>query len=263
MATKMAGNEDEERYIADEADREAIRDFSPKDARLEKIVEYPTWREMLIDLVAQNKLDPWNIDIVLITSNYLEKIRKMEMLDLRVPANLILAAAILIRFKSDALRFEEEEQVPTEETYVPQEEGGEPEVIPMLELKTRIPPKRMVTLDELLLAMEKVFEEQRKREERAAKIDIPQVMNIALPEVDIEQKMEEVFARIKETADAEGLTTFSGILKAKEPFEIISTLLPLLHLAQGRRVSIFQEKFFGEIFIRLREEKAKQKEGNS
>lgn len=280
MATKRAKNEEEEdifrseapkqkrgrnalgsedAQIDDEADALVRPKLAPQDMRLEKIVEYPTWREMLLDLVSANQLDPWNIDIVLITSNYIERIKKMEMLDLRVPANLILAAAILIRFKSDALRFEEEAQVSTEETYVP-EEGGEAETIPMLELKTRIPPKRMVTLDELLLAMEKVFDDQKKREEKAAKIEIPAVINIQLPEFNIEQRMDDVYRRIVEAKDVEGLTTFNAILKTHEAFEVIATLLPMLHLAQDKKISIFQEKFFGEIFIRVREGNKKSKE---
>jgi len=249
-----AGRADsEDSGIEDAGDRHVdVSKFSSEDLKLEKIVAYPTWREMLLDLVASKKLDPWNIDIVEVASGYIDKIKKMEMLDLRIPANLILAAAILIRFKSDALRFEEEAQMPVEETYVA--EGEEPEVIPVLELKTRIPPKRMVTLDELLLAMEKVFEEQKKREEKAQKIEIPSVINIQLPEMNIEQRMAEVYGLVLERKDSEGLATFSSLLDERTPLEIIATLLPVLHLVQDRKLSIFQEQFLGEIFIRVREE---------
>ncbi len=242
----------DEAEIADAGDRVDTSKMSSEDVKLEKIVALPTWREMLLDLVATKKLDPWNIDIVEITTSYIERIRKMEMLDLRVPANLILAAAILVRFKASALRFEEEAQEVVEETYV--EEDASPEVIPVLELKTRIPPKRMVTLDELLLAMEKVFDEQKKREEKAQRIEIPAVINIHLPEFNIEQRMLEVYERVLAEKDSEGLATFSGILREKTPVEVVSTLLPLLHLVQDRKLSIFQEKFFGEIFIRVKEE---------
>ena len=227
-----------------------------EDLRLEKLVEFPTWREMLLDLVAAKRLDPWNIDIVEVTSGYIERIKKMEMLDLRVPANLILAAAILLRFKSDALHFEEEAQVATEQTFVDEDSG--PEVIPVLELKTRIPPKRMVTLDELLLAMEKVFDDQKKREDKAQKIEIPSVINIQLPEFNIEQRMATVYGRVLEEKDGTGLATFSSLLTDRTALDIISTLLPLLHLVQDKKLSIFQEKFFGEIFIRVREETKKE-----
>lgn len=251
---RKAGAEEEENGFDDAGDRHVDTSrLSSEELKLEKIVAYPTWREMLLDLVASKKLDPWNIDIVEIASGYLEKMRKLELLDLRIPANLILAAAILIRFKSDALRFEEEAQVAEEETFV--EENAEPETIPVLELKTRIPPKRMVTLDELLVAMEKVFDEQKKREEKAAKIEIPSVINIQLPEMNIEQRMAEVYGLVLERKDSEGLATFSSLLsQERTPLEMIATLLPVLHLVQDRKLSIFQEQFFGEIFIRVREE---------
>ncbi len=242
----------EERDIADAQERVDTSKMTSDDVKLEKIVALPTWREMLLDLVAAKKLDPWNIDIVEITGSYIERINKMEMLDLRVPANLILAAAILVRFKASALRFEEETQVVVEETYV--EEDASPEVIPVLELKTRIPPKRMVTLDELLLAMEKVFDEQKKREEKAQKIEIPAVINIHLPEFNIEQRMAEVYERVLQEKDSEGLATFSRIVNDGTPVQVVATLLPLLHLVQDRKLSIFQEKFFGEIFIRVKGE---------
>ncbi|MEM2137696.1 MAG: ScpA family protein [Candidatus Anstonellaceae archaeon] len=257
-ARKKPSNDSEEAGIEDSGDKHVdVSRFSSEDLKLEKIVAYPTWREMLLDLVASKKLDPWNIDIVDVASGYIDKIKKMEMLDLRIPANLILAAAILIRFKSDALRFEEEAQMPVEETYVA--EGEEPEVIPVLELKTRIPPKRMVTLDELLLAMEKVFEEQKKREDKAQKIEIPSVINIQLPEMNIEQRMAEVYELVLERKDSEGLATFSSLLDERTPLEIIATLLPVLHLVQDRKLSIFQEQFLGEIFIRVREETIDEK----
>jgi len=265
MAAKRAGEGEDEfpaegEEIEDVGDRHADTSrLSQEDMKLEKIVELPTWREMLLDLVATQKLDPWNIDIAEITGSYIERIRKMEMLDLRIPANLILAAAILVRFKSDALRFEEEAQEAVEETYV--EEDSAPETIPVLELRTRIPPKRMITLDELLLAMEKVFEEQKKREEKAQKIEIPSVINIELPEFNIEERMGEIYERVIEEKDSEGLATFSSLLRERTAEEIIMTLLPLLHLVQGGYLSIFQEKFFGEIFIRVRENNHFESEG--
>ncbi|MCX6773252.1 MAG: ScpA family protein [Candidatus Micrarchaeota archaeon] len=251
----------EEEDITNSQEHVDTSKMAGEDLRLEKLVEFPTWREMLLDLVAAKRLDPWNIDIVEVTSGYIERIKKMELLDLRVPANLILAAAILLRFKSDALRFEEEAQVVVQETYVEEDSGTE--VIPVLELKTRIPPKRMVTLDELLLAMERVFEDQKKREDKAAKIDIPSVINIQLPEFNIEQRMAEVYRRVNEEKDTEGLATFTSILNDKTPLGIIATLLPVLHLVQDKKITIFQEKFFGEIFIRVREETAKESEAEA
>jgi len=101
------------------------------------------------------------------------------------------------------------------------------------------------------VAMENVFEDQKKREEKAAKIEIPTVINIQLPEFNMEEEMESVYARIVKEKDTEGLATFSSLLPERTPVEMIAALLPLLHLVQDRRVSIFQEQVFGEIFIRV------------
>jgi segregation and condensation protein A len=229
---------------------ENVEKVEKKGLDLESIVSLPTWKEMLIDLVSSEKLDPWNIDVVEIAEEYIRRIKSMKLLDLHVPANLILAAAILLRFKSDALRFEEEEQVVSEEVYVGE---GLPSVeIPILELRTRIPPKRKVTLEELMLTVEKVFEDQRKKEERASEIKIPPVMNIQMPEFDIEERMDGFYERIKKEKDAEGLVLFSSLLKNNSKEEIIHALLPILHLAQKGLIFIFQEKMFGEIFIRVK-----------
>ena len=224
---------------------------------LEKLVAQPTWREMLFDLVVKEELDPWNIDLVDITSKYLESIKKMQTLDLHIPANLILAASILLRFKSDAIRLEEDEPVVEEETFI--SEGEEPVEIPMLELRTRIPPKRKVSLDELVQAMEEVFEDQKKREEVAARPKIKPKMLIKLPEFDIEEKMGSTLERIKSSADSEGMVTFSSLLNDGTREDVVHELLPLLFLANNGTVRIFQEKFFGEIFIQLLKEKKEVK----
>jgi segregation and condensation protein A len=213
---------------------------------LEQLVAQPTWREMLLDLVVSEKLDPWNIDLVDITSKYLERVRKLQKLDLRVPANLILAASILLRFKSDALRFEEEEQVVEQQTFI--DEMQPPVEIPMLSLRTRIPRKRKVSLNELMTALEEVFEDQKRRQEKPV---IRESLVINIPQYDITQRMKEIYTKVKKTADASGLVTFSSLLKEKSREEIIYTLLPILHLAQDGKLSVFQEKFFGEIFIQL------------
>jgi segregation and condensation protein A len=221
---------------------------------LEQLVAQPTWREMLLDLVVSEKLDPWNIDLVDIASKYLERVRKLQKLDLRVPANLILAASILLRFKSDALHFEEEEQVVEQQTFI--DEAQAPVEIPMLSLRTRIPRKRKVTLNELMGALEEVFEEQKNRQEKPV---IKEKMVINVPQYDITQRMKDIYGRVKKGADASGLVTFSSLLKEKNREEIIYTLLPILHLAQDGKLSVFQEKFFGEIFIQLPVDEGKAK----
>jgi segregation and condensation protein A len=214
---------------------------------LEKLVVQPTWRDMLMDLVLEEKLDPWNVDIVEVTEKYMDRIRDIQSLDLRVPANIILAAAILLRFKSETLRLEEEVQVADSETYI--EENQNPVEISMLSLRTRIPPKRRVSISELIGALSEVIDAQKKRAER---IFAPKpIMSIEIPKEDIEKRMNVLLERLDGIADKEGVLVFSDLLEKKTKEEMIFLLLPLLHLAQDRKIDITQEKMFGEIFITI------------
>ncbi|PIT84313.1 hypothetical protein COU37_04045 [Candidatus Micrarchaeota archaeon CG10_big_fil_rev_8_21_14_0_10_45_29] len=221
------------------------------DTNLENIVMLPTWREVLMDMVAQDKMDPWNIDVVEVTGKYLLKIKEMQMDDLRIPANLILAAAILLRFKSDMINLDEPVQAELDEFFEPVAHSD----LPMMELRGRIPPKRRVTLDELLEAVEQVFEEEGKREikmqERASHPVEIAPLEIKMSEFNIDDEIGIIHERICERLDSAGLVTFSNLLNKKDRQEIVYTLLPVLFLANEGKISLKQDPFFGEIFIRL------------
>ena len=229
-----------------EGDNETVSTAINSSLDLETLVAQPTWREELRLMVEEERLDPWNIDLIEIADKFLVRMRKFQTMDLVLPANLVLAAAILLHLKSEALKFEEE-QVAEEQVYL--EEDSAPLEVPVLTLRTRIPPKRRVTLTELMDALEDAFEYQRTREER---IHLPEPMSIILPEYNIEERMGALLSRITTLADKEGLVLFSSLLQEKTRQEIILTLLPLLHLAQDGKINIFQEKLFGEIFVQIK-----------
>ncbi|MCS7170688.1 MAG: segregation/condensation protein A [Aquificaceae bacterium] len=54
-------------------------------------------------LVEEGKLDPWDVDISSLAKAYMEEIRRLELLDLRVPARALLAASFLLRKQTEAL----------------------------------------------------------------------------------------------------------------------------------------------------------------
>jgi segregation and condensation protein A len=215
---------------------------------LEELVAQPTWREELRLIVEEEQFDPWNIDIVAVADKFIARMRKLQTLDLVIPANLILSAAILLHLKSEALKFEEE-QVETADTYL--DEDRPPIEVPTLTLRTRIPPKRHVTLPELMSALEGAFASQKKREDRLISVPI-EPMSLILPEYNIEERMAYLLKRTAELADAEGLVRFSQLLRTPTREEIIQTLLPLLHLSNEDKIDIFQEELFGEIFVQVR-----------
>jgi segregation and condensation protein A len=217
---------------------------------LEKIIVYPTWREMLLDMIYEEKIDPWDIDIHKVTTTYINKIKQMQKLDLRIPANLVLAAAILLRIK--AYRFLEYEQQTQLEDFTESIPYSELETI---ELKGRIPPKGRLTLEDLMNAIEEVIEYTKKREEKIKiqQQNIMPIIEIKLSEFKIDKEMERVYNKIKELADSYKLVSFNALLEQKTSKEIIYTFLPLLFLAQKGKITLIQEKIFEDIFISLNE----------
>lgn len=219
---------------------------------IRKMVEYPTWKEMLLNLVAKEELDPWDIDISALADSFIQEIKRMRKIDFHIPANLILAASILLRFKSEGLKFETEVQ-PEEDVYI-EDEG--PVEVTMLELHKRIPPKRPVTLNELLDAMEKAFKQE---EARAAKLAEKRAkerrkhlrkMVIEVSKYDIEKEIMNVISLIKENRDSENLITFSTLVSLKKDESPVYTLLPLLYIYQKGMIDLSQDNMFDEILIR-------------
>lgn len=54
-------------------------------------------------LVEERKLDPWNVNIAQLANLYIQEIRKMELLDLRVPARALSAAVFLLKKQVEVL----------------------------------------------------------------------------------------------------------------------------------------------------------------
>lgn len=215
--------------------------------QLEQMVQRPTWKQALLELIITEKLDPWNIDIAKITNGFIEKIKEMKTLELFIPANMILASAILLRYKSDVLRFQEEH---VEQEMVAEEgiETGEKPQIKELKLLSRIPPKRPITLPELMEELDRVL----KYEEKRGKIEkrkVEAILNLKIEARDIEKQMQDVYDMILKQMNGGEHVLFSDLISEKEKKDVVYTLLSLLHLSQDNKINIKQKKLFGEIFI--------------
>jgi len=217
------------------------------DLPLTSIVRKPSWKQLLIDLVITEKLDPWDIEIVSVAEGFMKMVKDMEKFDFHIPANIILASAILLKYKSNALRmYEEPEEI--EMPPEPIEVEGE---IPPLEIKARFPPKAPITLNELIVEMERVIKYDDEENVRKPRIKPREIIEMPIPDYDIEKEMEKLYSRMKAEMDGENLVLFSTLVNQKTPKETILTLSPLLHLAQEKAVGLKQDKFWGEIFIKV------------
>ncbi len=221
-----------------------------------KLVENPTWKDILVGLVHREELDPWNIDIGEITSKYLEVVRNMKKVDLHIPANIILAAAILLRFKSENLEFKEDEPEMWEEELPPELDFNpdftHTESVPTLVFRPRFPKKRKVTLQELVQAVDEALKVETKRESRRRerKEYVEQIENLNVEEIDVEEIIRGVYSKVLEKVDKYNIAKFSD-LAGETAVEKVRNLLALLYLASSDYVEVFQEKLFDEIFVRI------------
>ncbi|HLD59612.1 MAG TPA: segregation/condensation protein A [Candidatus Bilamarchaeaceae archaeon] len=221
---------------------------------LEKIVEKPTWKVILLDLISSKQLDPWNIDLVVVTDSFIKKVKEMEELDFFIPANLILAASILLRYKSEKIRFHDDlnaDSFGNMDEFLP-DVSYVPDSIPDLAISSRIPPKRQITLNELMQEIEKAIKYETNDKRLIKSSEITEFVDLNINQFDIEKKMEEILFDVKENVDSEGLALFSRLVRGKKSIEVIYSLLSLLHLTQKEKLDLYQDELFGEIFIRLK-----------
>jgi segregation and condensation protein A len=216
---------------------------------LERMVSKPTWKELLLDLVASNSIDPWNIDLVQLSDAFMKRVKDMEKMDFVVPANVILAAAIMLKYKSNYLKFlKYQTELPE---FIPEPEAAGAEALPQLMLSARIPPKRQITLDDLLGEMERIIKYDDAERVRVPRGAITETVDLELPERDIGQDMAGVLQRVRDGSDGEGWSLFSRLTEGYDLRKTVYTLLCLLHLMQDEAVDLRQDEIFGELFIRF------------
>lgn len=202
--------------------------------------------DILLQLVMMGKVDPWNIDIADITEKYIERLREMRDLDLRVSARAILAASILLRMKTEALLYGREEKEEKEED----EERIRVEVDPVVPPIRRV--DRLYTLDDLIEALMDALEEaERKKPKVKKKVNIEEEIFVVDDfRVDIEKHVTRLYEIVKEIhAETREKISFWDLVFDFSPKIVARTFLYLLLLSNMGKVELIQEEPFGEIYV--------------
>jgi|TARA_Y100000310_G_scaffold130175_1_gene129363 segregation and condensation protein A len=220
-----------------------------------------TWQALLYELIKKEEINPWDINISLLTKKYIETIKKLKELDFRISGKVLLAAAILLKIKSnrlinedlselDRLLTQSEEEL-LEELDLEEPRAHDEEKHPLIP-RTPQPRKRKVSVFDLVKALEKALEVKQRRVLNS----IPP-MDVKIPEKkrDITQIIKEVYTRIKSFVTRQNKLTFSQLVPSSTKEDKIYTFIPLLHLTNQRKVNLDQKEHFGEIEIMLNTEK--------
>ena len=227
-----------------------------------------TWQSLLHDLVKKEQMNPWDVNISLLTKKYIDTIKKLKELDFRISGKVLLAAAILLKMKSNRLLNEDLSELDrlltqSEEELIDELDLEEPQrhheekhtLIP----RTPQPRKRKVSVFDLVKALEKALEVKQRRVMNS----IPP-MDVKIPKKtkDITQIIREVYTKIRSffTINKQNRLTFSQLVPSNTKEDKIYTFIPLLHLTTQRKVNLSQQEHFGEIEIMLNTEKEVDKE---
>ena len=230
-----------------------------------------TWQTLLYELIKKEQMNPWDVNISLLTKKYIETIKKLEELDFRISGKVLLAAAILLKIKSNRLLNEDLSELDrlltqSEEDLIDELDLEEPQrqdeekhsIIP----RTPQPRKRKVSVFDLVKALEKALEVKQRRVMNS----IPP-MDVKIPKKtrDITQIIRDVYGKIKSffIINKQKTLTFTQLVPSKTKEDKIYTFIPLLHLTNQRKVNLEQKEHFGEIEIMINAEKEVDKELSS
>ncbi|MAG61499.1 hypothetical protein CMI43_01640 [Candidatus Pacearchaeota archaeon] len=235
----------------------------------------PDWQGIIYEMVHTEQLDPWDLDLIVLTKKYFEKIELMEETDFYVSSKVLLAAALLLRIKSEFLLNKHLKEI-DEILFGRKQEPAKPverieideSELPILVPKTPMSRLRKVTLPELMIALNKAIntESRRikrevavKRAQKLSQVDIPKFKRIDLKDR-VKQFYEKILISIKKP-QKENLTklTYNDLTK-NEKEEKLATFLPLLYLSNNRKLWLEQNDHLDDIWIYLFEYFQKNKD---
>lgn len=221
-----------------------------------------SWQAIIYDLINSGQLDPWDIDLVVLASRYIEKIRSLEEANFFVSSKVLLAASLILRIKSeilldehiksiDDILFGRKEQEPRKIEKILIDEND----LPILYPRTPMPRLRKVSLQELMSALSKAINTENRRIrkeiterrlERDAEIVLPKASRAS-----IKDRIRKIYSKFltlfKNKKSRIGYTELVG----SDRDERIAAFLPVLHLDHQQRVFLEQEKHLDEIWVWL------------
>jgi segregation and condensation protein A len=229
-----------------------------------------SWQQIIFSAVKSEQMDPWDIDIAKLSQQFLVKLREFKEMDFKISGKVILAAAIMLRLKSNKLIgedmtyldqliassgqseedafYDELSQMEGQDKVQVSIDGRNYELIP----RTPQPRKRKVSVYDLVEALEKALEVKNRRKPW----DADEIhMEIPVRKIDIDHLIQKTFAEVMGhfMTQKEAKLFFSKLLKEGTKLEKVYTFIPLLHLSNEGKVNLSQEAHLGDIHISLGE----------
>ncbi|MBS3066554.1 segregation/condensation protein A [Candidatus Pacearchaeota archaeon] len=218
-----------------------------------------SWQEIIYDLINTEQLDPWDIDLSLLSQRYLERVRKLEEANFSLSSKVLLVASLMLRIKSELLmnyyikslddilfgkKVKEEQQILKFDEY---DEDEIPELIP----KTPLPRFKKISIQELISALDQAVKTENRRifKKEVEKESYERTM-LFVPKnsVSLVDRIKNIRERISQVFQKQEKIAFSEFSGPKRE-EKIQTFIPLLHLDNHNKLWLQQERHLEEIWI--------------
>ena len=228
------------------------------------------WKKIIYDLVESEQMDPWDINISLLTQKFIQVIKQAQEHDLKIPGKIVLAVAILLKIKATHLvendisnldkLLNQTEEIPEDQLFEEMEQRlqnlgqtAHPQLIP----RNPQPRNRKVSVHDLVDALQQALATKRRI--------LAQQRPVAFPykphkKIDILDVIKDVYHKIAYYTNKDNNTkiTYTRLLPPKAgKHEKVYTFMPLLHLENEQKIEMEQQKHFDEIVISLTNKKVK------
>jgi len=221
--------------------------------------------DLLLFLIDKQQIDVYDIPIAKITSQYLDYLTALEVLDIEIEAEFLVMAATLVQIKSKMLLPREEQEA----------EEGEEGPDPRAELVERLLEYRRYKevaealgrrAEQRCLMFSRAFEEGEADvgyvvagnvtpldlwsafQEALSRARETPVAELQRPRITVPMKIAQVSGRLR-AAGEQGVAFFALFAEDVTKLEVIITFLALLEIIRAGRARAVQKEGFGEIWI--------------
>lgn len=248
--------------------------ISPGDRIYNLIVERDenSWKELLFEIIKTENMNPWDIDVSLLSKKYLNAIKKMKEMDFRLSGKMILASALLLNFKAKKLFNEDIDKLDSlinlateddeynfegladffssEDNYpsiTPEEDAI---TIPKIQLRAPQPRMRKLTISDLVEALDDAMKVENRRKNRLEMRE-KEKTTVQVKKFDLKEKAISVYNTVVSLFKRKDKVFLDDIIQSPNREDIIYSFVPLLHLDFSRMINMSQKENFGAVEIEI------------
>ena len=223
------------------------------------------WKDLIYDLDKSEGMDPWNIDVSLLSEKFLVMLKELKETDFRISGKMVLAASLLLKIKSDRLLLEDiagldnlindsqddfldEDGFEFEQQDLNQFFDEQKKIVP----RSPQPRERKVSVFDLVDALETALQQDIRRQRVLSKtvednnVKAPtNVFDLSETMASIQDKLAKLFVK------SETRVFFEDLVPEDSKEAKVYTFLPLLHLENQHKVGLDQKVHFGPIEVSI------------